>query len=158
MSTIATITVRVSSFAPIGSGFCSTVPLQPSDISDPSGRVTVKGANGIAVSNPGQPGHRPGEIILKFTVVPAAGTSGSYKICGLIMKNSGLSNGANPGNVDFTLQSLDNNNMELANRYKHGKKANGSGTSFKLYIAVTNDPAEQSVGIIDPDIENNDEL
>lgn len=155
---IATIMVRVSSFTPVGSGFCATVPLQQSDIFDPTNRVTVQpGGNGIFVSNPGSPGNRAGQINLKFTVVPATGTA-TYKICGLIMKNSGLSNGANPNNVDFTLQSLDNNSMELANRYKHGKKPDGTGTKFKLYIAVTNDPAEQSVGIIDPDIENNDEL
>lgn len=139
------ISIPVTSFKAVESGVCDIGVLT---LLQAGGRAELRdtGPKGVKINKGTGPGRAP--MVLQFNVVDANNPNERYTVVGAGMSNNGLTNGGDPGMVDFTLASYNQNTVQFNNRYTRGVQ------TWELYILVTNSAG--TVGIIDPEIDNTD--
>jgi hypothetical protein len=136
----AKITVQVEKFNPVGSGLCTIKPLVITD--NANGRVSIDPANILNLKIRGR-----GRLELDFVVEPSA----DYAVAGVAFDRGGLDESG--GSNNFSLGKIENNVLSVANHYKKG-----SGAKWELYIAIVKRGSTRELGIIDPGIENAEEM
>lgn len=136
----AKITVQVEKFSPVGTGLCTIKPLTITD--NAGGRVTIDPANVMNLKIRGR-----GRVDLDFVIEPAA----EYSAAGVAFDRDGLDERG--GGNNFSLGKIENNVLSVAN---HCKK--GNGAKWELYIAIVKRGSTHELGIIDPGIENAEEM
>jgi hypothetical protein len=136
----AKIIVEVETFNPVGKGLCTIKPLVVTDTA--GGRVSIDPANVFNLKIRGR-----GRVELDFVIEPAA----KFSAAGVAFDRDGLDERG--GRNNFSLGKIDDNVLSVTNHYKRG-----NGAKWELYIAIVKRGSSHELGIIDPGIENAEEM
>ena len=142
----ASITLTITSFqdtdsTAAGSRYCTAdMALAP----DPAGKVTQAG-NRLRVKGPTD---------LEFTIAAPAGSPESYFALGIVFK-SGSADKHGRNNFDIKNHKVNDAKISIRNNHSVSAPASSGGVVYEFFILIQR-VSDGAIGIIDPEIENQD--